>query len=238
VRCGYCTDAMRVLRARPQRRQTTTYRCARGSKYRSDCTQHGIATRLMDTAVWGRVEAILTRPEIVVEEVARLQADDPTADDLAAAEKALANVRRQQDNLVEQLANVGGAVANLVTEKLAALEAKREQFASERDAILLRQRAWKTASQRLEDLEAWCRSVAANLGDLAYDQKRLALDALGVRVFVWRADHTPRYTIEATIPLSGEHRHLVADTCPEPGKPSSGEIEVCRRACRKGPAGG
>ena len=47
---------------------------------------------------------------------------------------------------------------------------------------------------------AWCRTVAENIQELTYDQKRLALDALGVRVTVWRkGDRAPR--IEASIRL-------------------------------------
>ena len=47
----------------------------------------------------------------------------------------------------------------------------------------------------------WCRTVADHLGALIYEQKRLALDALGIQVQLWKADHTPRFQITATIPL-------------------------------------
>ena len=68
-------------------------------------------------------------------------------------------------------------------------------------SIIGRRRAWEAAQAKLTELEAWCRHVAANLGTLTYEQKRLALDALGVRVRVWHPDHTPRYDITAALPL-------------------------------------
>jgi hypothetical protein len=37
---------------------------------------------------------------------------------------------------------------------------------------------------------------------MTYQQKQLALDALGVTARVYRADHQPRYEIEANIPMS------------------------------------
>jgi site-specific DNA recombinase len=100
-----------------------------------------------------------------------------------------------------QLANLSGMVATLVTENLTGLEEQRQQLMVEKQVVLGRRATWQRAQERMADLEAWCRSVASQLGNLTYDQKRMALDALGVRVIVWRSDHSPRYRIEANIPL-------------------------------------
>src|SRR5690606_41333833 len=56
-----------------------------------------------------------------------------------------------QRNLVEQLANVGGAVAALVTEKLSQLEHKREALAGERLHVERRRATWEASRQRLND---------------------------------------------------------------------------------------
>lgn len=45
--------------------------------------------------------------------------------------------------------------------------------------------------------------MAAKVRDMTYDQRQLAMDAPGVRVRVWQADHEPRYKIDAEIPLGG-----------------------------------
>jgi len=54
--------------------------------------------------------------------------------------------------------------------------------------------------------------VAANLADLDYAKKRLALEAPGVQVRVWRAGHSPRFQITLDIPLEGdaEDAHIVS----------------------------
>jgi hypothetical protein len=36
---------------------------------------------------------------------------------------------------------------------------------------------------------------------MTYDQKRTALDALGIQARVWKTDHDPRYLITAGLPL-------------------------------------
>ena len=91
----------------------------------------------------------------------------------------------------------------MIAEKINALEAQRQQHAAERDAILARAATWQRAQERIGDVQAWCRATAASLATLTYEQKQLALDALGVQVKVWRTDHEPRYKISASIPLEG-----------------------------------
>ena len=68
----------------------------------------------------------------------------------------------------------------------------------------MRRIAWEVAQDRLAELELWRATVAANMGDMTYQQKRLAFDALGVTARVYRADHEPRYEIEASIPLTND----------------------------------
>jgi site-specific DNA recombinase len=82
------------------------------------------------------------------------------------------------------------------------LNAKHKGLVEEREAVTQRKKAWEMAQDRLDQLEAWCRTVAANIEDMSYQQKRLALDALGVTARVYRAGHEPRYEIEANIPMS------------------------------------
>ena len=55
---------------------------------------------------------------------------------------------------------------------------------------------------RLDELEAWCATVAAKLKNPTYDDKRLALDALDVHVKLYPASHTPRWEIDASMPLN------------------------------------
>ena len=160
-----------------------------------------MSARILDSIVWQRVETVLTKPEVVRAELERLEVSDPTSADLEALEKRLVELDRQQRNLVDQLANLGGSIAALVTEKLTSLEEQRQQLLVEKQVVLGRRATWLRARERMADLEAWCRNVADKLGHLTYEQKRLALDALGVRVIVWRSDHSPRYRIEANIPL-------------------------------------
>jgi hypothetical protein len=69
--------------------------------------------------------------------------------------------------------------------------------------------------ERIVSIKTWCRKVGARLDQMTYDQKRTALDALGVQVRVWKSSHDPRYLITAGVPLDppgqmGQTSHLYA----------------------------
>jgi site-specific DNA recombinase len=51
---------------------------------------------------------------------------------------------------------------------------------------------------RMADMASWCQTVAANIEQVSYDQKRLALDAYGVQVQLWaKGDRDPQWEITA-----------------------------------------
>ncbi len=200
VRCGYCGYVMVVHR----KLRSVAYECVKRSRSSGLCTQHGISTRLLDAAVWARVEAVLTRPEVIALELQRLREDDPTAEDLTTVDRALADIKRKQGNLSRALTMFKDQdAARPVVQQMEALSGQQLKLEAEREAIRGRRAGWEAAMERLGDLQSWCETVAARLGELTYEQRRTALDALGIQARVWKADHEPRFVITASIPLDG-----------------------------------
>ena len=178
------------------------YECTANSADPGVCPQKAwIKASIVDAAVWERVRGVLLDPDVIEREVERLRKDDPTANDLAAVDRSIREVERQQRNLVDQLANLGGSVAKLVADKLASLDGQRGRLAQERAEIVARQVVWQEAQARIGDVRAWCERVSENIDDLTYDEKRDILTALDVRVKVYRAGHEPRWEITASLPL-------------------------------------
>jgi site-specific DNA recombinase len=196
IRCGGCGYGL-AYSARDR-----YYSCATNAASPGRCpARTWIKANIIDEAVWQRVRAVLTDPEVVEREIMRLRESDPTAADLLAVDRQLRDVDRQQRNLIDQLANLGGSVASLVSDKLNALDGQRQRLEEERAEILARQSAWLAAQARIADIRAWCERVAKNIDRLTYNEKRDALIALDVRVMLHRADHTPRWEITASLPL-------------------------------------
>jgi site-specific DNA recombinase len=196
--CGLCG---RTVNARPRRDGNVDYLCKSGRR-NGDCPGCTIFGRRLDTAVWSRVSAILTDPSVVAREVVRLRASDPTADDLAAVDRALAEIERQQSNAARSIALLDDAEAAApLVAQLRMLQQRRASLVSERDDICDRRAAWQSQQIAVDRLEDWCRNVATGIERMTWAEKRLAMDALGVRVTVYPHGHEPRYVITADIPI-------------------------------------
>ena len=159
ARFGYCGNTLRVSSS------SNTYACNMSNHDRYGCPSFAIMTHILDEAVWIKVEAVLTRPEVIAVELARLRAADPVTADVAAIDPRSAEITRKQGNLMDRLPDTDDAdVAALIQEDVKALAAQKRQFEAERAEAEAQRDAWHLAQDRLADLDAWRRKVAANLG--------------------------------------------------------------------------
>lgn len=197
AKCGLCGKTMTVAN------RVQSYICAEALRVGKTCRYHAIKIDTLDAAVWARAEALLTQPEIIERELARLAASDSTVADLSAIDRRRAEVRRKQSNVARVIADSDDPdLTEPLLAELASLSAQKRQLDAEHDQVAARRRGWEAARQRLSDLEAHCRSIAARIGTLDYGMRRMALEMLGVEVRVRprRADG-PRYEIIAEIPI-------------------------------------
>jgi site-specific DNA recombinase len=197
--CGYCERALATLNSA---KHGAHYECNGVNRDRHDCPHYTIQASILDPAVWAHVQGILTHPDIIAAELARMRTSDPTVGDVKAVERQLDDIERKRHNLVKRLADVEDEdIAAMVQVELVTLTKHAKQLEEDRDTLRRQREIWAQAQVRFNDIEVWCRNVAANVDDLTYDQKRTALDALGVKVRVWRGDHNPRWKINARIPF-------------------------------------
>jgi hypothetical protein len=212
---------------------------------------NGTSCHVLTCMCGATYEAVQERLRLNEQRSARNNRDPEATLLRGGVDRALAAIERQQRNLVDQLAEVSGGVAAIVSQKLEALEMRRQQLADDCEVVLARRTSWEAARAQVRELETWCRAVADRLSSFRYREKRLALDALGVQVQVWRTDHAPRWTAKARIPLggpgqpiaagtsglNGEIGHFAAGTCPGRGRCCTWGGSTCRCVCRRGRAG-
>jgi site-specific DNA recombinase len=225
ARCGFCDRAM--IAVWWSKEQTWRYQCTQRVGPAQCKPRPTYLAPQLDALVWARVRAVLLQPEIIAREVARLADADPTAANLQAIDRALADVNRQQRNLVDQIARLGAAVADVVADKLTALGTQRARLEAERAQLLGERDTWQRTQDRLIELTTWCRTVAANLDALTYDERRMALEALGVQVQVWPSDHTPRYAITASIPFLAALNGRTTPRGSSPGRAGRASGPLC-----------
>ena len=212
-----------------RRRGLLRYSCGNGRRAGGvGCRPISIDAAKIDEAVWARVKAVLTQPEIIEQQLGLLVQDDPTEAELSAIDRTTDDVRRQQGNLTSSLALFGDDTdaAAPAIERLRQLVAQERALAREREEIEARRATWHEARERMDDIVNWCRRVSENLGTLGYEQKRLALAALRVRVTVYPVDHEARYIIDISVP--------VEESCTFSASTSWSAPQTT--ACKRGPA--
>jgi hypothetical protein len=82
------------------------YRCNTSNRDIHGCPPTAIATPTLDAQVWARVEEVLTNPQVIANEVARLRDVDPTGPNIGALDKRIAEVDRQRTNLMRRIATI------------------------------------------------------------------------------------------------------------------------------------
>lgn len=191
--CGYCDAPLSVTR---REGQGHSYRCHPVGRERHGCPSFQIRAAILDTAVWRKVEEVLTRPEVIAAEVERRATVNPYAADLASLDRRLDAIGRQRDRLARAVATLDDeeAVAPLLTE-LQSLASQAKALRGEQ--VILERNATQSAlvHQRLVDLATWCDRVADRIPQLTYEEKRMVLGALGTKVVVYSTSHETRWEI-------------------------------------------
>jgi site-specific DNA recombinase len=161
--------------------------------------------RTLDAAVWDRIATILRDPQTIAREVEQLRDANTEADEESTTTKRIAEVERRRSNLARSLAALDDAEASApLLAELQTLSNRHKDLLSERDALAAQRLRRMQAQARMDSLAHWCETVASNLGNLDYEEKRMALEALSVTATVWRADHQPRYAISLSVPLGDD----------------------------------
>jgi site-specific DNA recombinase len=164
-----------------------------------------IVSHKVDDAVWAKVTEVLTQPDLIAQEVARMQTmDDPRADLLAGVERQIAETERRITNKRKfaELVNDDDERADLAAEVKKLREDLRTHEA-ERVAINARLGTWRNQQDGLERTLDWCARVSGNIAAFTAEQRRETLIAMRAEVKLYRSDHTPRAELTVHLPLSG-----------------------------------
>jgi site-specific DNA recombinase len=145
----------------------------------------------MDSWVWESVLAFLRDPSRIEQELERQRQTGPDpslTSDVEIAESALDRVEKQQARVVQRYAqtlNDTDFPSHLLEQEIKRLEAEKQQLAATLLEARERLSAQRQTTAHLEALVAYCQQIREDLEDpetFSFEEKRLALDALGVQV--------------------------------------------------------
>jgi hypothetical protein len=185
LRCGRCGRAMSgTCRARDIR----YYRCGSRHSILEPMLRCSGSLRAdtVEAQVWGAIVRVLEHPELIAAEIARQQAstDERRAEirqQWALIEAALTKCERELQRWADAYA---AEVINLAELKgyRADIEARRQSLMTEHAACQRQMDAIGEAAQHVEALTAYCARVRQHLQTFDGAEKRVALQALDIRV--------------------------------------------------------
>jgi len=196
ARCSYCGRVAIAINTS----RGTLYRCNGVNRDRYGCPGYGVLTSTVDTDVWSQVTERLLDPGLIAIEVDRLvEPNGPAIGELAATDRRLDEIGRAQQKLARRISAIDDDEVTAPLEaELGSLARQATRLRTEREAIKHLCQEREAMRERLADMASWCKTVAANVDRLTYDQKRLALDAFGVQVRLWaKGDRIPQWEITA-----------------------------------------
>jgi site-specific DNA recombinase len=201
-----CAVCGRKMYASPIHSGVPGYRCSSRATESGKCGSGSIVAHILEPWVWDQVANVLRNPEIIAAEVRRLQQDGPdpiVKTDLENARRALAKLDKQQAGLGARLRDAldDAVLWDLLKTELGKIERERGELQAAVADLEKRLSLHQQVTDQLAAIPAYCARVQENLGTLSFDEKRLALEALDIKVTVNGRD----WKIDASIPLpSGE----------------------------------
>lgn len=189
IRCVVCGSRMctSVANYSERSRKFGYYRCASYDTPAGVCGAKLVRADHIEAWVWEYVCSVLRDPKLITDELERRQANGPdpalTAS-LESAQRHLAKIERQQQKAVHAFTALDDKQypLDLLQRELARLQQERDQVQAtiaDLERRLIRQQRQR---DQLQTLTTYCERVAQRLDAFTFEEKRLALSALGVRV--------------------------------------------------------
>ena len=168
--------------------QWRRYRCSGRLKIVTpvQCSNNNCNAETLESLIWEQVELVLAKPEMVISELMRRQRE---ASERTVLDKELETIKHRLEELdkeQERLLNyhIMGFPEELTKKQNAIINEKRKQLL-DRELHLERQIETQQQCQvDLEGIERFCQLVRENLKDLSFEDKRLALEALQMKVWI------------------------------------------------------
>jgi hypothetical protein len=158
----------------------------RGSYVLGRCGASSIRADAVEAEVWEAVGQIVRRPELIMAEVERLSDHEAVmlvearANDL---ERKIQAVRNDEQRLVRLFA-YGEIDEVFIVEETRRFQKERAALEAERAKLLIQRQQSLDADVLRASLEQLMQRVAMNLENAGYNEKRLGLEALQVKVTV------------------------------------------------------
>jgi site-specific DNA recombinase len=233
VFCGVCG---RKMYGQSEHGGYRIYRCPSRNTPAGNCGGKRIAAERCESLVWSKIADILRDPETIKLELKRRkdEGEDEAAHllaDMESAKQALQNIEGELKRLVRRAATADDDLWTMFQEQINLKKNERQRLAglvAETEARIAAQNA---DAASLTALTEYCERVRGNLDKFGFDDKRLALKALNLKVI----GNGPDYRVDVSFPVSQVAGDMPQTSCssarPVPARRCS--PNACPPSCRR-----
>ncbi len=224
VFCSYCGRRYRAKSVMPKKGENVNYvpyyECPSLHPIVSPikCQNRRWNANRLEKIVWSQIEALLAQPEVVL---AGLKTRIDDTNEVNHLEQEVDQVNRRLKALDEEQWSLLQQAKRDFPEEM--IKADNKRINGERDVLDQRKGDLETRIEQakqtevnMESIEQFCELVRQNLGDFTFNDKRLTLEALQIRV---RLDGN-NINIEGAIPIAGVSEKSATPRCSESARPS------------------
>jgi len=219
VFCRHCGRRYRAKSTKPKRGENVNYvpyyQCPGEDRIVSPirCQNRRWNANRLEELVWQQIEVLLTQPKVVL---AGLKTRMDDANEASHLEQELAEVSRRLKALdKEQQQLLQWALKGFPEETVVAenkrINEQRAILEQRKSELETRIEEAKETEINMESIERFCELVRQNLGDFTFNDKRLALEALSIKVWV----NGNEINIEGAIPVAGDDIVSTTPRCSE-----------------------
>ncbi|MFC1903741.1 recombinase family protein [Chloroflexota bacterium] len=202
--CGrryYGGSATRLSKKTPEQKYYYRYyRCPKNFKIVSPttCANRGWDANHLENIVWNKIEELLCSPEIVLKAVEAQQSEivrtNTCLAELDAIETYINQAETEKDRVWKAFELTGDQVK--FSTEVKDVTNRIEELGNRREDIKKRLEMSQQTEINMDGIKEFCELASTNLANFTYEEKRLALEALQIKVFV----NNQQVEIEGCIP--------------------------------------
>lgn len=152
----------------------------------SMCRDRRLNTKYIETAVWEKIEQLISTPETVMSgiEMLRKEAnnDETYHKELERIEARLRHVKKEKDRAWKGFEITGDE--EKFTQEIKNIMSTMDELEKQKAALFNRIEAAEQSETNIKTIKDYCDLVRHNLGNMSFMEKREALEALAIRVIV------------------------------------------------------
>ncbi len=182
----YCKWCGRKYHGEPEHGYTY-YRCSGRNKLASHCRNRRLRAGSLEELVWGKVKEVLLKPEILIAEIDRMRQSHTETqhleDEVKLKQQHLEELDKTEGKVVRLYAYTDGDFDKAVSE---VNRLRAEQNRAKEEIVVLEKRIEQAKHIELNEvgIKRFCELARQNIESFSFEEKRLALEQLDIRVWI------------------------------------------------------